>query len=261
MNPIFAFPPGRMALYASVALANFPFVLALDWYSKQPGIRKIYDLPLEAAQIEREIRNSLLTTPIHAVLLAAFVESGVFRAGPESVPSAALSFAIAFVWTEIWHYASHRAMHWKPLHFIHREHHLSRLTGPWSSVSFSFLEKFVFSLGIIGFMALLSHGFAVSVRGVALYYLLYFFTNALGHSNIEIRSAGYYRTLLGHVFNTPAYHAMHHARYINNYGLLTPFLDRFFGTAWPDSEAVQRRAAEGSPLHKLNERISERRPC
>ncbi len=249
--------PERLALYAAVALANFPIVLALDWYSQHANIRKIYDLPLERKQIDREIKNSLVTTPIHSILLAAFVESGLLvPRGPESLLSIALTFIVTLVWTEIWHYASHRAMHWKPLHFIHREHHRSWVTGPWSSVSFSTLEKLIFSLGIIGFMALLSHAVTVSLPGIVLYYLVYFFTNALGHSNIEIRSSDYYETLFGRVFNTPTYHAMHHARYINNYGLLTPFLDRLFGTAWPDAERIQRRVAEGAPLRKLNER-----PC
>ena len=138
----------RLAFYGTVALANFPIVLALDWYSQNANIRKIYDLPLERKQIEREIKNSLVTTPIHSVLLAAFVESGLLIRGPESFLSLAVSFVVTFVWTEIWHYASHRAMHWKPLHFIHREHHRSWVTGPWSSVSFSTLEKLIFSLGI-----------------------------------------------------------------------------------------------------------------
>jgi len=254
------FPPAHVAVYAALALANFPFVLAIDWYSKHRPVRKIYDVSIDRKQIVREIKNSLITTPIHAVLLAALVESGLLRAGIEKPPSIAITFAIALIWTEIWHYASHRAMHWKPLHFIHREHHLSWATGPWSSVSFSVLEKLIFSLGIIGGMALLSRSFSVSLYGIATYYLVYFFTNALGHSNIEFRSGSYYDSFFGQLFNTPTFHAMHHARYIRNYGLLTPFLDRLFDTAWPDARDVQRRVAGGSPLRKLNERLFARTP-
>jgi len=253
-----AFPsPSHIAVYATLTLANFPFVIAIDRYAKRHAVHKVYDVTPDRKQIAREIKNSLTTTPVHAVLLAAFVESGAFRLGTESVRSILLTFLIALAWTEIWHYASHRAMHWKPLHFIHREHHRSWATGPWTSVSFSVLEKLIFSPGIIGGMAALSRVAAVSVYGVTVYYLVYFFTNALGHSNIEIRSSRYHDTFLGRIFSTPTFHAMHHARYIRNYGLLTPFPDRIFGTAWADAEQVQRRVSTGAPLRKLNERI----PC
>lgn len=39
---------------------------------------------------------------------------------------------------------------------------------------------------------------------------------------------------MGKRFNSPAYHAIHHARCTRNHGLLTPWLDRVFGTGWSD---------------------------
>jgi len=52
---------------------------------------------------------------------------------------------------------------------------------------------------------------------------------------------------------TPSYHALHHARYVKNYGLITPWFDRLFGTQWPDVAEVQTRAASGEPLRHLAE--------
>ncbi|HWJ25042.1 MAG TPA: sterol desaturase family protein, partial [Flavisolibacter sp.] len=57
------------------------------------------------------------------------------------------------------------------------------------------------------------------------------------------------------VFNTPTYHAMHHARYVKNYGLITSTLDRLFNTMWEDYDQVQSRAASEQPLNKLSERM------
>ena len=219
------------------------------------NMRVVYAVEIPAGQSRREILNSAITTPVHALLLAVALEAGLFRPAPESLPLIALTFVGTFIWTEIWHYVSHVAMHWRPLHFIHREHHRSRVTQPWTSVSFSLLEKFIFSAGIIGFMSIVSQHLEVSFYGVALYYVFYFFTNTLGHSNIEIRSENYSETVMGKIFNTPAYHAMHHARYIKNYGLITPVLDRIFGTAWPDAPKVQRRAAVCDPLKHINEKL------
>jgi sterol desaturase/sphingolipid hydroxylase (fatty acid hydroxylase superfamily) len=144
----------------------------------------------------------------------------------------------------------------KQLHFIHREHHLSLLTEPWTSVSFSFFEKFIFSIGILAMLSVASQFRPLSALGIFAYYILYFLTNTLGHANFEFRREGYCHSLMGKVFNSPSYHAMHHARYIRNYGLLTPWLDQIFGTEWDDAAEVQSRAARGEPLNALSERCA-----
>jgi len=94
--------------------------------------------------------------------------------------------------------------------------------------------------------------------GIFAYYRVYFSTNTVGHANIEYNKPGYSYTWFGRMFTTSAYHAMHHARYINNYGLLTPFMDRLFGTEWADTVQVQERAAQGRPLTNVNERLLEK---
>jgi Delta7-sterol 5-desaturase len=245
--------PAYLPIYLLLATINFAFVLSVGWYIKHHLVRKVYEVPLAPGQLAREIRNSFLTTPVHALILAFFVETGLLNSAPEAMGAIVSTFILTFVWTEVWHYVSHIAMHQPSLHFLHREHHLSRATNVWTSVSFSYLEKFIFSLGIIGFIAAISHVMPVSVYGVATYYVYYFLTNTLGHANIEIRSENYASTVMGKVLNTPAFHAMHHARYIKNYGLMTPILDRMFGTAWQDSNEVQRRAATRQPLQNLKE--------
>lgn len=246
----------QIAIIVILALVNFPLVIGFDrWASRgKQCARRVYDLAPTDGQTRREIRNSIATTPVHALLIAGAVYFGVLDLAEETVGVAALTFVVTFLWTEIWHYASHRLMHTRPLHFIHVEHHRSRVTQAWTSVSFSFLEKLIFSAGIVGFMSLLSHFLPTSFYGLCAYYFLYFFTNTLGHSNVEIRRPGYTRTIFGKLFNTPAYHAIHHARYTGNYGLLTPWPDRVFGTAWEDSGEVQSRAALGQPLKHLRER-------
>lgn len=242
-----------LTTYLVIAFVNFLIVGVAEHMERRRIPNRTYALAVPPPQRRREMTNAFITTPIHAVLLAAFVESGLLRP-TESLLTVLTTFVITFLWTEIWHYVSHRLMHWRPLHFIHCEHHKSRITGMWTSVSFSLLEKAIFSAGIIGFMAALSHAMPVSVLGLAAYYVFYFVTNTLGHANIEIRGPDYYASFMGRIFNTPSYHAMHHARYTNNYGLITPFLDRWFGTAWEDAQQVQQRAARGQPLTALNEK-------
>ena len=241
---------------AILAVVNYPFVLGLDWFARNRSVKQVIGVKEPPGQRAREIRNSWLTAPIHAVLFFAFATGSALRTAPESAGLAVATFLLTFVWTEVWHYASHVAMHTKALHFIHKEHHRSRVTEPWTSVSFSVLEKLIFSLGILGFLALVSRWVGLSLFGIFAYYLLYFFTNTLGHANFEIRRPGYYTRVMGSLFNSPTYHALHHARYTRNYGLITPWLDRLFATEWSDVPAVQTRVALGEPLTHLSERVA-----
>lgn len=241
-----------------LGIVNFPFVLGIDWVTNNKPVKIVYKVREKEGQRAREIRNSMITTPVHAILFLGFISSGLLRIADESFGLILASFLLTFIWTEVWHYSSHVAMHVKQLHFIHREHHLSLLTEPWTSVSFSFLEKFIFSIGILAMLSMLSQIRPLSAFGIFAYYILYFFTNTLGHANFEFRKEGYNSSFWGKMFNSPSYHAMHHARYIKNYGLLTPWLDRIFGTEWDDAAEVQSRAARGEPLTALSERCALR---
>jgi lathosterol oxidase len=240
---------------ALLAIANHAIVFGFIMIYKSKKVRRIYSLQASQEQLREELNNSFLTSPLHSVLIGLALYSGLLKDPQETWISFVYTFLIVFVWTEIWHYFSHRAMHHKSLLWIHREHHKSKITNVISSISFSFLEKFIFSVGIILPVAALSHLIPISFYGIVAYYVFYFVTNALGHSNIEIREPGYAQTWIGKVINTPTYHAMHHARYVKNYGLITSTLDRLFNTMWEDYDKVQTRAASDQPLTKLSERL------
>ena len=245
----------RIIALILLAVANHVIVFGFIMLYKSKKVRRIYNLEASQDQLRDELANSWITSPLHSLLIAGALYSGILYEYPETWLNITYTFVIVFVWTEIWHYFSHRAMHHRALLFIHREHHKSRITTPLSSISFSFLEKFIFSFGIVGPVAMLSWVMPISFYGIVAYYVFYFVTNALGHSNIEIREPGYARTWIGRIINTPAYHAMHHARYVKNYGLITSTLDRMFNTMWQDYDKVQSRAASDQPLNKLSERF------
>ena len=238
-----------------LAVANHLIVYGFILLYQSKKVRRIYNLEASQEQLQEELNNSWLTSPLHSVLIGTALYGGFLKAGAENILTFVYTFAIVFVWTEIWHYFSHRAMHHKSLLWIHREHHKSKVTNVISSISFSFVEKLIFSVGIIAPVAALSWVMPISFYGIIGYYLFYFITNALGHSNFEIRDPGYAQTWIGKIINTPTYHAMHHARYVKNYGLITSTLDRLFNTMWEDYDKVQSRAAAKQPLSKLSERL------
>jgi len=245
----------QIALVILLCVVTYPFVLIVEYVARVRSIKKVYDIEVTAEQRRRERNNALFTTPIHPVILAGCMLTGALRIAPETIGSVLATFVITFTWTEVYHYGLHRFMHLPRFHFMHREHHKSRITNAWTSISFSFWEEFAFAVGVMAFLSVVSQFHALSMYGIVAYYLLYFSTNTIGHANIEINAPGYGSTLFGRIFTSSAYHAMHHARYVKNYGLLTVFMDRLFDSEWADSDAVQTRAAQGRPLTGLRERV------
>jgi sterol desaturase/sphingolipid hydroxylase (fatty acid hydroxylase superfamily) len=240
-----------------LTIATLGHVMALIWHLAvkhkwKLTERTIYDLPISDEQIRREARNSL-HTPMHAVILGAFLVLGYFA--NRSVLSFFLTALATTVWAEVWHYASHRAFHLRALHWIHVEHHRSHLNSPFTAISFSFTEKIVFDLGLLLPLAVIDHVLSLNVFGIAAWYIGYLVINSFSHANFELKSSNYNRWL-GKVLTTTTYHSLHHSRYTGNYGLGTRIMDRLFGTEWDDYEPLYDRVCrERRPLRKLREKV------
>jgi lathosterol oxidase len=239
-----------------VLIATLGYGMALLWYMASKNRwrmceRTIYDLPINESQIRRELRNSL-HAPTHALILLAALYVGLFR--NTSVTSFLVTTAVTTIWAEIWHYSSHRAFHLRALHWIHMEHHRSRLNSPFTAISFSFVEKLIFDLGLLAPLAVIDYWASLNFFGVAAWYIGYLLINSFSHANFELKADTYNRWL-GKVLTSTTYHSLHHSRYTGNYGLGSRILDRIFRTEWDDYEALYARITqEKKPLATLRER-------
>jgi lathosterol oxidase len=212
----------------------------------------IYAIPIPRQQIKREIKNSI-HAPIHSVILLGFLLLN-FANNPTWV-SFVISLLLTAVWAEVWHYISHRIFHTPRFHWIHVEHHKSPLSSPFTALSFSFTEKLVFNLGILGLLAVIDCFYSLNFFGIAAWYIGYLIINSFSHANFEIKSRGFQR-FAGKVLTSTTYHSLHHSRYTKNYGLGTRILDRLFGTEWDDYVPLFNRiTGDGKPLTKLGERV------
>jgi lathosterol oxidase len=240
-----------------VIIAVLGHLMAIFWFladrrNSRLCRKTIYDIPIPEEQIRRELRNSV-HMPINAVLLglALFLDS--FNA--TTWLSFLLSFIVASVWAEIWHYSSHRLLHLKKFHWIHREHHKSRLNSPFTAISFSFTEKLIFNIGIICLLMILDRFVSLNFFGIAGWYISYLSINSFSHANFEFKSDTYLQ-VFGKVLTSTTYHSLHHSRYTKNYGLGTRFMDRMFGTEWTDYEDVYKRVTvDQVPLKKIREKV------
>jgi sterol desaturase/sphingolipid hydroxylase (fatty acid hydroxylase superfamily) len=243
---------------ALIVVALMGHIMALFWYladryNARLFRKRIYDIPLPAGQLRQEIINSVYT-PVHSIMLGIFLVFGFFQ--NTTWTSFILSLLMTAVWAEIWHYFSHRAFHLNKLHWIHEKHHKSQINSPFTAISFSFTEKLIFNLGIMGFMALMDTAISVNFFGVAGWYVGYLFINSYSHANFEIKS-GNFLQLIGKFLTSTTYHALHHSRYRSNYGLGTRLLDQIFGTEAKDYEDLYKQiTTHRVPLKKLSERCS-----
>lgn len=238
-------------------IATLGHAMALLWYVADRRCwkvcsRTIYDMRVGADQIRRELRNSI-HTPMHAVMLAGFLQLGCFK--NTTAVSFVYSALATLLWAEIWHYASHRAMHIRALHWIHAEHHKSHLNSPFTAISFSFTEKLIFDAGLLGLLAFVDRWVSLNLYGIAAWFVAYLAINSFSHANFEFKSENYNRRM-GKVFTSTTYHSLHHSRYVGNYGLGTRFLDRIFRTEWEDYERLYERiSVERRPLGRLSEKV------
>ena len=189
-----------------LVIATLGHAMAFFWYLAERNKwkiceRTIYDLPIDPQQIKREMRNSL-HAPIHAVILAAFLYLGFFK--DTSFASFFYSALLTTIWAEVWHYGSHRAFHLRALHWIHLEHHKSRLNSFLTAISFSFTEKLVFDIGLLGALAIVDYFFALNAFGIAAWYIGYLVINSFSHANFELKSTDYNRWL-GKVLTSTTY--------------------------------------------------------
>ena len=216
--------------------------------------RRVYRRTFADGQMRSELRAGLITIVFDGIHVGLLRATGSVPIGEPGVVETLLQFALLFVWFEIWFYVTHRALHLKPLYFLHAQHHVAKVTHPLTSLSFGIAERAILQSGALLLVFGVGTVWPLSLKVIVGYFLLNYVLNVVGHLNVELFPASFGRSALGRVFYSVSFHAMHHARYTGHYGLFTVVLDRAFGTAWEDYPEVQRRAAMGDGLTTLGAR-------
>src|SRR5436853_7532440 len=108
-------------------------------------------------QIRREIRLSLLTVTIFAVMATALFQ--FYKAGRTSIYWSfreyplyylPISFLLCLAIHDTYFYWTHRLMHWRPVFkYVHLAHHRSVTPTPWAIFAFQPLEAVIQFIGIM----------------------------------------------------------------------------------------------------------------
>lgn len=215
-------------------------------FSKWAKNHRVVNREIPWKVIGKDILSASLILGIDAATFVILIPTGMLKVdGHASLQANLITFVVFFIAFEAYFYYLHRALHHPKLFWIHKHHHSSVATNPWTSLSFSVIERLILLVGAAGVPAVISQFVPIPEIGYSLYFLTNYILNVYGHLNVEFMPKIYVRTV-GQVVNTTTYHALHHLRYRGHFGLFTRFLDRAHGTEFKDYPDMHAKALQGT---------------
>jgi sterol desaturase/sphingolipid hydroxylase (fatty acid hydroxylase superfamily) len=216
---------GRFFLVAGLFHLYF-YVLGKEKWEK----RKVTSRKHEKGQFRKELGWSMLSACIFSATAALMYFA--WRAGWTRLYMGneypwwwiPLSLGSIFFLHETYYYWVHRWMH-KPAIFrrVHRVHHESKVTSPWTAFSFHPLEAILQAL-IIPVLIMI-----IPLHVYALLFMLVFmtFSSVVNHLGIEIYPRWFLRSWPTKWLIGATHHSLHHNKSKYNYGLYFTFWDQW----------------------------------
>lgn len=238
-------------LYFSLATAFF-FIIITARYLLIGGIfycifywrkdsrwekRKINDRSYKKGQFRREVTWSMITSFIFA--LAGAISLLLWQKGYSKIyikwndhPLWWLPVSLVFALGlhETYYYWLHRCMHYPAIfRIVHKIHHNSSITSPWTAFSFHPIEGFFQAI----FLPLLLLILPINEYVLLLQLTIMTFSSVINHLDIEIYPAGFNKNFIGKWMIGATHHSLHHRQYKYNYGLYFTFWDKWKKTESP----------------------------
>ncbi|KAI9028743.1 fatty acid hydroxylase superfamily-domain-containing protein [Hyaloraphidium curvatum] len=204
---------------------------------------------LDGAQLRREIAHTMVTMAVgtsSAGTVIALHARGRTRIVDGKVPIwNTLAWSLAIMgFNDLWFYCWHRLLHHPKLfRHVHAVHHRSVDVNPFTSYSFHAVESFILGIWILPAALLLP----IPMSALGLMQVVGLANNVMSHLGYEFLPRWLLRVPVLRWMNTATYHSLHHSRKNGNFGLMTRFWDRLFGTEVPDYEQVFLARGEAQP--------------
>lgn len=214
--------------------AGFFYVFYLQVKNKNKNYRILSQRPPKKNQVRQEIYWSIISSVIFA-FFGAFTywlylqnQTAVYldakKYGWWYLP---VSLLIVLLIHETYYYWLHRAMHFPKIYkAVHKVHHNSLSSTPWTAFSFhpweSILEALIVPLILI---------FIPVHIYVLLFYLVFMtFSSVINHLDIEVYPEHFRKSRFGKLWIDATHHHLHHKEFKTNYGLYFTFWDKMMGT-------------------------------
>ncbi|MBC7742543.1 MAG: sterol desaturase family protein [Bdellovibrionaceae bacterium] len=185
-------------------------------------------------QIPFEIKQSLVTVFIFALGGLNFVfakEARVsqiyFDVHEYGWAYFVFSIFLMLMVNDIYFYWTHRLLHRRRFFGkYHSIHHRSKVTTPWTSQSFHWVESVI----NVFIAVLFPYMFPLHPTAYIIFTFVAFINNVYGHGNHDFVPVSFRNRTPFNLLNSPSIHGYHHENVTGNYGLYTNIWDRLHGT-------------------------------
>jgi lathosterol oxidase len=234
---IFAVVIGRYLAIAGLAHLVFYIWKPVKWQH-----RKINSKAYKTGQFRKEMAWSTVTAVIFAVAGALTVllwQKGFTKVytDMQAYPLwwLPVSLVVAMLVHETYYYWLHRWMHRpKVFRIVHKIHHDSNITSPWTAFSFHPLEGLLQAVFLPALMMVLPLHLYVLLTQLT----LMTFSSVINHLDIEIYPKGFHKNFLGKWLIGATHHSLHHKQFKYNYGLYFTCWDKWKATESPAYEKL-----------------------
>lgn len=146
-----------------------------------------------------------------------------------------LSLVISLLLHETYYYWLHRWMHYpKIFRVVHKVHHDSNITSPWTAFSFHPLEGVLQAI----YLPLLLLVLPMHVYVLLLQLTIMTLSSVINHLDIEIYPRHFHKNIAGKWLIGATHHSLHHKQFKYNFGLYFTFWDKWKKTESPSFEQL-----------------------
>jgi Delta7-sterol 5-desaturase len=232
MAAMFLIVAGRYFLIAGIFHVWFYVFKKERWQKRRLGKKD-----LDKNQFFTEVKWSIITSMLFA-LAGAFTtvlwQKGYTRlymdVNQYPLWYLPLTLLVSMVIHETYYYWLHRWMHRpKVFKLLHKVHHDSNTTSPWTAFSFHPLEGLLQAIVLpLTIMFIPMHVYVLLTQ-----LTLMTFSSVVNHLEIEIYPANFHKHVLGKWMIGATHHSLHHKQFKYNFGLYFTFWDKWKRTESP----------------------------
>jgi sterol desaturase/sphingolipid hydroxylase (fatty acid hydroxylase superfamily) len=223
------------------------------WFRQRWQQRRLGKKDVDKNQFRKEVKWSLITSVIFAfagALTTVLWQKGYTRIYVEIneyplwyLPA---SLAISMLVHETYYYWLHRWMH-VPAVFklMHKVHHDSNTTSPWTAFSFHPLEGLLQAIILpLTIMFLPMHYYVLLLQ-----LSIMTFSSVINHLEIEVYPSKFNNNFIGRWMIGATHHSLHHKQFKYNFGLYFTFWDKWKRTESPKfKELFDEKTRKSSPV-------------
>lgn len=214
--------------------AGFFYTYYLKVKNQKTEKKILSNRPLKKEQVKKEIYWSVVSSGIFAFfgaityllwskdLTAIYLKPSEF--GYWYLP---LSLLIVLLIHETYYYWVHRAMHFPKIYkIVHKVHHQSLNTTPWTAFSFHPWESIIEALIVPVILLVIP----LNIYVLLFYLMLMTFSSMINHLDIEVYPESFRKSWFGKLWIDATHHHFHHKEFNTNYGLYFTFWDKLMKT-------------------------------